>query len=88
MDNNDFISYSFVCLNSLFFFFFIWYYFRLTMKLPELSSHLTASRIITALLNTLNLSSDMIFHTVKYLLENSIENQSVSKSLTNFEDID
>jgi hypothetical protein len=58
------------------------------MKLPELSSHLTASRIITALLNTLNLSSDMIFHTVKYLLENSIENQSVSKSLTNFEDID
>jgi hypothetical protein len=91
MDNNDLISNSFVCVNHFligFIFLVFGIIFRLTIKLPELSSHLTASRIIISLLNTLNLSSDMISHIVKYLLQNPIENQSVSKSITNFEDID
>ncbi|CAF2382003.1 unnamed protein product [Rotaria sp. Silwood2] len=60
----------------------------LAIKLPMILSHLTESKIIKSLLTTLNLSSDMILHILKYLLENPIENQQSSKSTTNFEDID
>ncbi|CAF4506385.1 unnamed protein product [Rotaria sp. Silwood1] len=60
----------------------------LTIKLPMILSHLTESKIIKSLFNTLNLSSDMILHILKYLLENPIENQQSSKPTTNFEDID
>jgi hypothetical protein len=63
-------------------------YFRLTIKLPMLLSHLTESKIIQSLLTTLNLSSDMILHIVKYFLEHPIDNKDSSKSQTNFEDID
>jgi hypothetical protein len=49
-----------------------------------LLSHLSESKILKSLLNILNLSSDMIIHIVKYLLENPINNQPQ----TNFEDID
>ncbi|CAM4862447.1 unnamed protein product [Rotaria socialis] len=60
----------------------------LTQKLSILSSHLNESKLIQALLNTLNLSSDMIFHIVKYLLEHPIDSQQSSESRMNFEDID
>jgi hypothetical protein len=53
-----------------------------------LLSHFIESKIIQSLLKTLNLSSDMIVHIVKYLLENPIDNQSLLKSVTNFEEID
>jgi hypothetical protein len=53
-----------------------------------LLSHLTESKIIKSLLTTLNLSSDMILHIVKYFLEHPIDNKDSSKSQTNFEDID
>lgn len=53
-----------------------------------LLSHLTESKIIKSLLTTLNLSSDMILHIVKYLLEHPIDKQQSLKSLTNFEDVD
>lgn len=58
--------------------------FRLTIKLPVLSSHLTSSRIIHSLLENLNLSSDTIVHIVKYLLDHPLGEQST----TNFEEID
>lgn len=57
-------------------------YFRLTLKIPILSSSFIESKIIKSLLTTLNLSSDMILHIVKYLLENPII------QTTNFEEID
>ncbi len=68
----------------IFFSFNLLTYFRLTIKLPMLLSHLSESKILKSLLNILNLSSDMIIHIVKYLLENPINNQPQ----TNFEDID
>jgi len=83
MDNNNIISSSFVCIYIIFSF-YLFLYFRLTIKLPILLSHLNQSKIIQSLLNTLNLSSDMIIHIIKYLLENPIDNQS----RINFEDID
>ncbi|CAF4760461.1 unnamed protein product [Rotaria magnacalcarata] len=60
----------------------------LTQKLSILSSHLNESKLIQALLNTLNLSSDMIFHIVKYLFQHPIDSQQSSESRMNFEDID
>jgi hypothetical protein len=58
---------------------------RLTIKLPMLLTHFTESKIIQSLLNTLNLSSDMILHILKYLLQNPIETH---QSVTNFAEID
>ncbi|CAF0760808.1 unnamed protein product [Adineta steineri] len=60
----------------------------LTIKLPMLLTHITESKIIEALLTRLNLSSDMIIHIIKYLLEHPIDNSQLSKPLTNFEDVD
>jgi hypothetical protein len=50
-----------------------------------LLTHLTESKIFKSLLITLNLSSDMIIHIIKYLLENPIENH---QSQTKFDEID
>ncbi|CAF4317673.1 unnamed protein product [Adineta steineri] len=60
----------------------------LTIKLPMLLTHITESKIIEALLTRLNLSSDMIIHIIKYLLEHPIDNSQLSNPLTNFEDVD
>lgn len=62
--------------------------FRLTIKLPILTEHLSESKIIQSLLKTLNLSPDMVLQTIKYFLENPIEKQSSSKTQTNFAEID
>jgi hypothetical protein len=84
MDNYDTFSDTFVCINDYFYFYSFKNISRLTMKLPTLLSHLIESKIIKSLLNTLNLSSDMIIHIVKYLIEHPI----VVPQSTNFEDID
>lgn len=74
----------FICyLLNLFFL-----YFRLTRKSPIILSHLKESKIVQSLLKTLNLSSDFILNTIKYLLEHPLESQESSKSITNFEEID